>query len=94
MKIENNGPVEVDSIAWELLDAKAIAITIMDLDGKILSINKKASQQIDKPIAEIIGSTIWNFIPDAYLNHYKILVNQVFETQMIISISVMKLVGF
>ncbi|HTX80348.1 MAG TPA: histidine kinase, partial [Longilinea sp.] len=71
---------DLDSIAWTLLNAKAIETTLIDRAGLVISINQVASQYIGKPVKQIIGHHIWDFIPIANEDHFKILLNQVITT--------------
>ncbi len=71
---------DLDSIAWALLNAKAIDVVLVNPKGTILFANEIAAQRYGVSIDELCGSCIWDLYPVANKNHHKILLNQVIET--------------
>jgi PAS domain S-box-containing protein len=80
MKDNKEALSDLDSIAWALLNAKADAVTLVDLDGTILFLNVRAAQRFEKSAEEIIGSCVWDIYPSASESHHRILLNQVVQT--------------
>jgi PAS domain S-box-containing protein len=69
-----------EEVAWDLLDAMAEMVILVDLQGNILWANHTASKQFDKPMEALIGVSIWDVYPSQKTNHYKILFNKVVKT--------------
>ncbi len=80
MKDNKEGFSDLDSVAWSLLDAKAVAVTLVDLNGTIHFVNVSAAQRFGKSGDEIIDSCVWDIYPSANKSHHKILFNQVIQT--------------
>jgi PAS domain S-box-containing protein len=69
-----------DDIGWALLDAKADAVTLVDLNGTILFLNNSAAQRFGRSPEETIGICIWEIYSRACRSHHRILFNQVIQT--------------
>ncbi len=69
-----------DSVGWILLDAHAIAVSIVDRNGSILFANEAASQSCGKSMNQMVGCCIWDFYPEASKNHHKIVLNEAADT--------------
>jgi two-component system sensor histidine kinase UhpB len=67
-------------IAWDLLDAIADVVILVNLQGTILWVNNSASKKLDKPIETLINTSIWDVYPPQKVNHHKILFNEVAKT--------------
>jgi PAS domain S-box-containing protein len=67
-------------VAWDLLDAMADRVILVNRKGKILWANQTASKRLDKSLEALIGVCIWDFYPPQKINHDKILFNQVVNT--------------
>jgi PAS domain S-box-containing protein len=80
MEENKESSADFGSIAWALLNAQEEAVTLVDLNGIILFVNPPACQQFDKSTDEIFGKCIWDFYPNASVNHHKLLFNQVVTT--------------
>lgn len=69
-----------EEVAWNLLDAMAEMVILVDLQGNILWANHTASKQFDEPMEALVGVSIWDVYPSQKTNHYKILFNKVIKT--------------
>jgi PAS domain S-box-containing protein len=76
-----------DSVAWAVLDARADAVTLVDLKGTIIFLNASAAQRFSKPPEEIIGVNVWEIYPRVYRSHHKILFQQVVQTNRPITVT-------
>jgi PAS domain S-box-containing protein len=74
-----------ETMAWDLLDAIAGVVILVNLQGIILWANNSASKKLDIPVDALINISIWDVYPPQKANHHKILFNEVAKTGRSIS---------
>ncbi len=55
---------ESERITKELLDATSEAAFLLDTEGNIIIGNEGLGQRLDRPVAELIGTCAWDYIPE------------------------------
>ena len=68
---------DTESTATTLLNIVETAVVLIDLNWKILFVNKSASDYFGVSETKLINSGILDYFPDVNRGHFKILLNQV-----------------
>lgn len=69
-----------NEVAWNLLDAIADMVILVDRKGEIFWVNQTVSKQLNQSKEALIGACIWDTYSPQKVNHYKILFNGVIKT--------------
>ena len=73
-------PTAQGNLAWELLNISPDGITLVTLDGLIVFANETTCRRYEKSLDTLIGTSIWNCVPSDKVAHWRIILNQVIET--------------
>lgn len=73
-------PTSKENLAWALLNASPDGITLITLDGTIVSANETTCRRYEKSLDDLINTNIWDCTPPDKITHWRIILKQVIET--------------